>query len=80
MITTRNPLRKSAAVMLERKGRKEKAAIWKEASERLLTTSSRRVEVNLGHLSGIVSKATAVLVPGKVLGSGLLTRKLVVGA
>ena len=79
-MTTRDPLRKSAAVMLERKGRKEKAAIWKEASETLLTTSSRRVEVNLGHLSGIVSKATAVLVPGKVLGSGLLTRKLVVGA
>src|SRR5436309_12793385 len=79
-MTTRNPLRKSAAVMLERKGRKEKAAIWKEASETLLTTSSRRVEVNLGHLSGIVSKATAVLVPGKVLGSGLLKRKLVVGA
>src|SRR2546427_12046557 len=78
-MTTRNPLRKSVAVMLERKGRKEKAAIWKEASETLLTTSSSSVEVNLGHLSGIVSKATAVLVPGKALGSGLLTRKLVVG-
>jgi len=51
-MTTRDPLRKSAAVMLERKGRKEKAAIWKEASERLLTTSSRRVEVNLGHFQG----------------------------
>ena len=79
-MTTRNPVLKSAAVMLERKGREEKAAIWKEASELLLTTSTRKVEVNLGHLSGIVSKASAVFVPGKVLGSGLLTKKLVVGA
>ena len=79
-MTTRDPVRKSAAVMLERRGRKEKAAIWKEGSEMLLTTSSRRVAVNIGHLSGIDSKATAVFVPGKVLGSGLLTKKLVVGA
>ncbi len=79
-MTTTDPLLRFAAVLLERKGRREKVAIWRDASEMLLTTSSRRVEVNLGHLSRIVSKATAVFVPGKVLGSGLLTKKLVVGA
>jgi large subunit ribosomal protein L18e len=80
MTKATNPILKGAAVMLERKGRKEKAAIWKEASEKLLDTSSHRVEVNLGHLSRTIAKATAVFVPGKVLGTGLLNRKLVVGA
>jgi len=36
--------------------------------------------VNIGRISRIAAKDSALFVPGKVLGSGLLDKKVVVGA
>jgi len=79
-LTSPNPILKSNIAMLERMGRKEKIGIWRDASEMLARTSSRRVEVNLGRLARLASDASVILVPGKVLGSGAFARKLIVGA
>ncbi len=79
-MTTVNPILKSSIVMLERKARREKVGIWRAASEMLARTSSRRVEVNLTRLARLSSDASAIFVPGKVLGSGTFARKLVIGA
>ncbi len=75
-----NPVLKHASIMLERAGKKQKAPIWAKASGMLASPSSTRVEVNLGRISRIASDGEAIFVPGKVLGTGVMERKLTVGA
>lgn len=67
-------------VMLERAGRKQKSRVWTEASELLARPASRKVEVNVGRISRITASGAKVLVPGKVLGTGAVEKKVVVGA
>jgi large subunit ribosomal protein L18e len=64
--------------MLQRAGKK--ARIWSVASEALLATAANRVEVNVGRISRLAKAGEVVFVPGKVLGTGVLDKKLVVGA
>ena len=79
-MTASNPVLRHAAVMLEKAGKKQKAPIWTEASSLLSGPTSNRVAVNLGRISRIVGDAEAVFVPGKVLGTGVMGRKVTVGA
>ena len=79
-MTSSNPVLRSASIMLERAGKKQKARIWTEASGMLTNRAGTRVEVNLGRISRIAEDGEAVFVPGKVLGSGVLLRKVTVGA
>lgn len=75
-----NSVLKGTIVRLERQGRKKKAPVWKSASEILSRGSSTRVEVNVGHLTRFDGKKHPIFVPGKVLGTGVLEKGLVVGA
>lgn len=75
-----NKILREQAVMLERKGRKEELPIWKVAAENLAAPKSTETVVNLNRLSRIGDGKSPMLVPGKVLGTGALDRKLVVGA
>jgi large subunit ribosomal protein L18e len=79
-VTASNPLLRRAAVMLERAGKKGKAPIWSKASLMLASPTGLRVEVNLGRISRIIGDSEAAFVPGKVLGTGLIDKKVVVGA
>ena len=79
-MTATNPILRHASVMLERAGKKQKAAIWTEASSLLSSPESIRVEVNLGRISRIAGDGEAIFVPGKVLGTGVIERKVTVGA
>ncbi len=71
-----NPLLRETIVFLER----QKAPVWRYASRSLSAGSSRGIEVNVGHISRTAEANSAVLVAGKVLGSGTLEKKVVVGA
>ncbi len=75
-----NPLLRETIVLLERQGRKKNVPVWRQASKSLAAGSSKGVEVNVGHISKYYATGDAVLVPGKVLGSGTVNKKLVVGA
>jgi len=75
-----NPVLRRASVMLERAGKKQRAPIWDEASVLLSNPSKTRVEVNLGRMSRLADAGEAIFVPGKVLGTGVIDKKLVVGA
>jgi len=66
--------------MLERAGRQRKAQVWDEAARMLSRPARLKVEVNVGRISRMAGRSAAFFVPGKVLGSGLLDRKVVVGA
>lgn len=75
-----NPVLDHAVQVLKRASRKAKAPIWLAAAEDLLRSRSRQREVNIGKISRLTKKGDAVLVPGKVLGGGLLSHPVVVGA
>ena len=79
-ITKANKLLRSSIVLLERKARSEpKPAIWREAARYLASGTVTWPEVNVGRLARL-GDATAVFVPGKVLGTGNIEKKLNVGA
>ncbi|HID16891.1 TPA: 50S ribosomal protein L18e, partial [Candidatus Bathyarchaeota archaeon] len=68
------------AVLLKKKAKENNAPIW-EATARFITKSRRRrVCVNLSRIDKYSSEGSTVLVPGKVLGAGKLTHKVIVGA
>ena len=75
-----NPLLRHASGMLERAAKAEKAPIWNEASRLLSGEGKNRVEVNVGRISRVAESGQALFVPGKVLGTGTMDKKLVVGA
>lgn len=79
-ITKANKILRSNIVLLERKARSEKIGIWREAARYLSSGTVTWPEVNVGRLARLGENASAVFVPGKVLGTGILERKLNVGA
>jgi large subunit ribosomal protein L18e len=66
--------------MLEKAGKKQKAPIWHVASLLLSNPATNQVEVNIGRLSRVAKDTHALFVPGKVLGTGVIDKKVVVGA
>jgi large subunit ribosomal protein L18e len=79
-MTSSNPNLRSTVVLLERAGKQWKAPIWAQASQILGGHSSARVEVNIGRISRLVEEKQVVLVPGKVLGYGIIDKKITIGA
>jgi len=77
-LTKSNKLLRSAIVLLERQGRSDKG-IWRDAAKYLASGTVTWPEVNVARLSRL-GDASAVFVPGKVLGTGNLDKKLNVGA
>lgn len=80
MMGASNPVRRRAVVHLERAGKKQKAPIWRDASILLSSPGKNGVEVNLGRISRIAEEGDAFFVPGKVLGTGVIGKKVTVGA
>jgi len=70
----------SAVSSLRRASRSTGAHIWRDASRYLLKSRSRRVRVNVGKISRLTKDGDVVLVPGKVLGGGEVSHRVVVGA
>ena len=79
-MTSSNPILRKTAVLLERAGKEKKAAIWGDASRMLSRPGLAKVEVSIGRISRIAKEGGAVFVPGKVLGTGVVDKKVIVGA
>jgi large subunit ribosomal protein L18e len=75
-----NKILRGQAVMLERKGRKEGIGVWRDAALSLGAPKSNETIVNISRLSRMADGKNPLLVPGKVLGTGILDKKLIVGA
>ena len=65
---------------LKVKARENKAKIWTVTAEQLSQPRSRRAIMDLNHISRASKPDAVVLVPGKVLASGIIKHKLTVGA
>jgi large subunit ribosomal protein L18e len=57
-----------------------KSPFAKRLLRELERSTRRRREVNLSHLQRVADNGEVVFVPGKVLGGGLIKKKLTVGA
>ncbi len=75
-----NPVLRKEIVKLEKAGRKEGARVYTKAAEELKKTDKNRVEVNISKLQRYAEEGDTLLVPGKVLGSGRLDKKVEVAA
>jgi large subunit ribosomal protein L18e len=54
--------------------------VWRVAEEALRGPRRHMAAVNVGKLNRVASEGSLILVPGKVLGTGEVTKKLRVGA
>ncbi len=59
---------------------REEAPIWRDLARRLERSSRLYAEVNVGKIDRLASKNEMIVVPGKVLGSGDLTKPVHVAA
>ena len=60
--------------------KREKKPIWKRVVSELSRSRRDRVEVNVSKLEAYAEDGATILVPGKVLGTGALSKKLTVAA
>ncbi len=65
---------------LEKASRVNNAPIWRDVANRLRKPTRSRIEVNLWKIDKYSEGASAVIVPGKVLGEGEITKPVVVAA
>ncbi|MFH0836306.1 MAG: 50S ribosomal protein L18e [Candidatus Micrarchaeota archaeon] len=66
--------------LLENAGRKNKAAVWLKVAERLQKPRRKMPEVNLFKLDKVANEGDVIVLPGKLLGIGVLTKKVTVAA
>jgi large subunit ribosomal protein L18e len=67
-------------VELRRAARAHRAPIWTSVAERLERARHQTTPVNVGHLERLVAADATVVVPGKLLADGRLTKPLTVAA
>ncbi|NPA23446.1 MAG: 50S ribosomal protein L18e [Crenarchaeota archaeon] len=65
---------------LRKASRENKVRIWRYVAELLEKPTRKRVEVNVGKLERLCNDGDVIVVPGKLLGDGVLTKKVTVAA
>ncbi|MCD6357256.1 MAG: 50S ribosomal protein L18e [Thermoprotei archaeon] len=66
--------------LLRKKARENRAPIWRRVAELLERPTRIRPEVNVSKINRYTRDGDAVVVPGKVLGSGVLDHPVTVAA
>jgi len=73
-------LSRASLTFLRKKARENKAPIWRRVAELLEKPTRMRPEVNISKINRHTREGDVVVVPGKVLGSGRLTHRVIVAA
>ena len=71
---------RSLLIDLRKLSNQEKTNIWKAVAQNLAKPTRQRREVNLSKLEKYANDGETIVVPGKVLSNGTLTKKLTVAA
>jgi large subunit ribosomal protein L18e len=66
--------------LLKKKAKENNASIWSAVAELLSKPKRRRISVNISRINRYSKDGDVVVVPGKVLGSGVINHKVTVGA
>ena len=77
---TMNPLLKELIIELKRRGNEQSVNIWKRIAIDLEKPTRQRRVVNLSKINRFAKENEVVVIPGKVLGSGMLEHKLTISA
>lgn len=75
-----NPVTIRLVSELRKTSNEQKVAIWKDLAERLTRPTRIRSEVNLDKIETNLKKDEIALIPGKLLGTGDLTKPITVAA
>jgi large subunit ribosomal protein L18e len=75
-----NPRLSSLIAELKAVSRDTGASVWSDVADRLEKPRRTHAEVNLGRIERYAREDEAVVVPGKVLGSGVLQKNVTVAA
>jgi large subunit ribosomal protein L18e len=75
-----NPRLRSLIDELQHTAREEGTGVWGDIADRLAKPRRTHAEVNLGRIERYAREGETVVVPGKVLGSGVLRKPVTVAA
>ena len=75
-----NPILDNTIKMLRHASKSSGAKTWLRTSKYLNKSISRKSKVNVGKISHVTKEDEVVLIPGKVLGGGVVSHRIVVGA
>jgi large subunit ribosomal protein L18e len=75
-----NPRLNSLIAELKAASRESGAGVWQDIADRLEKPRRTHAEVNLGQIERYAREEETVVVPGKVLGSGVLEKEVTVAA
>jgi large subunit ribosomal protein L18e len=75
-----NPIAIKTIKELTMKTYEENAPIWRDIAIRISKPRRLRAEVNISKIARYTKEGDAIVVPGKVLGSGEIKHKVTVGA
>jgi large subunit ribosomal protein L18e len=75
-----DPNKKSLIFSIKKAGTENDAKIWTRLSKELSTPNRSRTTVNLSHINRISAQGEVIVVPGKVLGAGVLKHKVSIAA
>ncbi|RLF12620.1 MAG: 50S ribosomal protein L18e [Thermoprotei archaeon] len=79
-ITATNPMIRRVVIALRRAYRQHHVRLWRDLMERINVPKRRRVAVNVSRINRYTSANDIVVVPGKVLGAGVLEHPVTVAA
>jgi large subunit ribosomal protein L18e len=71
---------KRTVTLLKKKAKENKASIWIAVAERLSKSRRKRICVNISKINRYSKDGDIIVVPGKVLGAGIINHKITVGA
>ncbi|NYT20421.1 MAG: 50S ribosomal protein L18e [Methanomicrobiales archaeon] len=75
-----NPRLTSLISLLKNTSRENEVGIWRDIADRLEAPARNYAEVNLSKINRYASNGEIIIVPGKVLGSGILQTPVKVAA
>ena len=75
-----NPRLTSLITTLESVARESEANVWEDVAERLAKPGRTHAEVNLSRIERYADGDRTIVVPGKVLGSGVLQKEVTIAA
>ncbi|MGM0771599.1 MAG: 50S ribosomal protein L18e [Halobacteriota archaeon] len=75
-----NPRIPSLIAVLKDSARENEAPIWRDVAKRLETPGRNYAEVNLSKINRYTAENELVMIPGKVLGAGMLGHAVTVAA
>jgi len=79
-LRTTNPEFIDLIRFLRKQSRENNALIWLDIAERLTKPRRQRIAINVSRLNRCTEKKETVVVPGKVLGTGIIDHALTVTA